>query len=86
MKDWFTLKELVGAPGLPATDNAILKKAKKENWKRRKPPGVKGRLHEYAFDSLPVDTRAYLWGGETETREETKSALATICCPLGHLP
>jgi len=59
MKNWFTAGELTGLPGVPSTESAIIRKAKKEHWFARYRQG-QGGGKEYHETSLPVETRAAL--------------------------
>ncbi|QIQ22500.1 putative DNA-binding transcriptional regulator [Zophobihabitans entericus] len=52
-KEWFTSKELIAVDGLPSTTQGINKRARAENWKRRKRTGVQGRGVEYHMSSFP---------------------------------
>lgn len=54
---WIELKEILGLGGLPATLPGITKKAKLENWERRRKQGVKGNVYEYSFSSLPLEVQ-----------------------------
>ena len=57
-KNFFTARELAGIelPGVPSTESAILRKAKKERWQSRKREG-KGGGREYGIESLPAEAR-----------------------------
>ncbi|MDH2927324.1 DDE endonuclease [Lonepinella koalarum] len=57
---WVELKDILGVGGLPATVQGITKKAKLENWERRRKIGVKGKAYEYALSSLPQSVQAEL--------------------------
>ena len=56
---WFSTIELVGAPGLPATQRGIQHLAKREAWTRQRRTSQGGGW-EYSIDSLPQATRAHL--------------------------
>lgn len=58
-RDWFTPKELAGLPGMPATHSAVVRRAKRDEWKSRRRAG-RGGGREYAFASLPLETQAAL--------------------------
>ncbi|HBE44244.1 MAG TPA: hypothetical protein DDW17_02015 [Deltaproteobacteria bacterium] len=73
MKEWYSVKELAGAPGMPGTKRAIQIKAKKCLWQSR-PRTDKGGGREYHISSLPEETRLYL------TSQSTTS-LASITPP-----
>ncbi|PMM01121.1 hypothetical protein BCT63_19280 [Vibrio kanaloae] len=53
MKEWFLTSDLVGKNGMPDTPQGVTNKARNEEWKKRKAPGVKGRAFEYHRSSLP---------------------------------
>ncbi|MDA3977932.1 DNA-binding protein [Gallibacterium sp. AGMB14963] len=53
IQEWFEMKELVGVGGLPTTVQGITKKAKLENWQRRRVAGVKGNVFEYYVGDMP---------------------------------
>lgn len=55
---WFSAQELAGLPGLPSTDAAVLKLAKKNLWASR--GKTRGKGLEYALESLPEATRQHL--------------------------
>lgn len=57
-QSWFSAQELAGLPGLPSTDAAVLKLAKKNLWASR--GKTRGKGLEYALDSLPEVTRQHL--------------------------
>lgn len=57
---WVELKDVLGLGGLPTTVQGLVKKAKIEGWERRRKEGVKGKVFEYAFTSLPQATQAEL--------------------------
>lgn len=60
MKEWYTLKELIGIADLPSTPQGILLYAKKENWRRRRAPGVKGNVFEYYVYDMQEKIRVQL--------------------------
>ncbi|AWX13101.1 hypothetical protein CEP49_06150 [Mergibacter septicus] len=57
---WVELKNILGIGGLPTTVQGVTKKAKSENWERRRKAGAKGNVFEYAFTSLPQEVQAEL--------------------------
>ncbi|MPW31112.1 hypothetical protein F9L16_19215 [Agarivorans sp. B2Z047] len=73
INEWYAIKELVGLPGLGGAERAIQQRAKNENWRRRKAPGVRGRAYEYHIESFPMDTRAHLLEAAASL-ENTKNA------------
>ncbi|MGY6090609.1 DNA-binding protein [Avibacterium paragallinarum] len=54
IQEWFKLNELLGVAGLPNTVQGITKKAKLENWQRRRIRGVKGKVFEYYIGDMPL--------------------------------
>ncbi|MDR8523443.1 DNA-binding protein [Shewanella fidelis] len=58
IKQWYTAKELSGLPGLPKSDRNIRLNANKHGWTSRSK--ARGKGFEYHFDSLPLETKAYL--------------------------
>lgn len=70
MKEWFLTSDLVGKKGMPDTPQGVTNKARNEEWKKRKAPGVKGRAFEYHISSLPKSVI-----GDIDTNE-TKEASA----------
>lgn len=50
---WVELKNIVGVGGLPTSIQGLTKKAKAENWERRRKENVQGKIFEYAFTSSP---------------------------------
>ncbi|WP_241482447.1 DNA-binding protein [Muribacter muris] len=51
---WVELKDILGVGGLPTTVQGVTKKAKLENWERRRKAGVRGNVFEYHLHSLPL--------------------------------
>lgn len=80
MKQWFTAQELAEQclAGLPGTRSAMIRRAKKDNWKSRQHEGRGGGL-EYHIDNLPLSTQAELvkklLGGDSITMLDDQSAL-----------
>ncbi|THA21131.1 DDE endonuclease [Histophilus somni] len=74
---WIELKEILGVGGLPTTVQGITKKAKLENWERRRKEGVKGNIFEYAFTSLPQAVQAeYLLKNTSKDNPATTQGVA----------
>lgn len=59
-KEWFQTSELIDVYGLPSTPQGINKKARAEDWLKRKPEGVQGRAFEYHIDSFPEEVQRAL--------------------------
>ncbi len=59
MKEWFTAAELAGVTGMPATQQAVTRRAKREDWAHRNRAG-QGGGREYHFSSLPEATQTAL--------------------------
>lgn len=60
IQEWYELKDLLGVGGLATTVQGITKKAKNEGWERRRKEGVKGKVFEYHYTSLPLSVQAQL--------------------------
>jgi len=60
LKDWYTVQELAGLPGMPGAEYSVLRWAKKNLAVTR--PKVRGKGLEYAFKSLPTETQSHLTG------------------------
>jgi putative transposase len=60
VKDWYTVQELAGLPGMPGTDRGVRKWAEKNLSASR--TKVRGKGREYAFKSLPTETQSHLTG------------------------
>jgi len=58
---FYTAKQLAGLPGMPGTEQAVNRIAKRENWPYRQREG-RGGGREYAESGLPAATRAHLRG------------------------
>lgn len=58
VKDWYTVQELAGLPGMPGTDRGVRKWAEKNLSASR--TKVRGKGREYAFKSLPTETQSHL--------------------------
>ena len=56
VQSYFTAAELAGMPGVPTSVSALIRRAKAEGWDFKKRKG-KGGGREYAFASLPQETR-----------------------------
>lgn len=56
VQEWYTAAELAGFEGLPATQQGVGLRAKKEGWANKKREG-RGGGKEYAFSSLPQVTQ-----------------------------
>ena len=59
MKAWYTAAELAGVKGMPATQQAITRRAKRQHWLAKYRQG-QGGGKEYHIDSLPAETQAAL--------------------------
>lgn len=49
---WLTAKKLIGKYDLPSTVQGLTKKAKNENWQKRKAKGIKGGGYEYEVSDI----------------------------------
>jgi putative transposase len=72
IKTHYTAKELAGLPGLPATESAVIRRAKAENWLSVKRAG-RGGGREYPISALPKLTRDHL------TDQMIAALPATVC-------
>ncbi len=72
IQEWFEMKELVGVGGLPTTVQGITKKAKLENWQRRRVAGVKGNVFEYYVGDMPLTVQQALGFSEPLTKAPDK--------------
>lgn len=59
-KEWFAASELLSLNGLPRTEQGLNKKARSNNWIKRKKAGVQGRALEYHYSSLPMEVQESL--------------------------
>ena len=73
-RQWHSISELTGLPGLPGTTDGIRAKAKREKWESRKRHG-NGGGNEYHIDSLPAGTKAALLDQAVESLPETSCQL-----------
>lgn len=63
LKTHYTAEELAKLPGMPSTSRRVRSRAQSEGWSSRhikKKDGTNSKFLEYAIDSLPAETRAYL--------------------------
>ncbi len=60
MKGWYSAQELAGLPGMPESDSAVMRAAKKNLWVTRRK--LRGKGAEYAIRSLPELTRNHILG------------------------
>lgn len=59
-KEWFTARELTNIGELRKSEQGINKRARRENWQRRRRKGRQGTAYEYHINSLPPITRRLL--------------------------
>lgn len=79
IKDWYTVQELMGLPGMPASERGVQMWAKKiEKNLALSRAKARGKGREYALKSLPAETQAHL------TQEAVDGVLA--CLPDTLLP
>jgi putative transposase len=76
MAGWYSAQELAGLPGMPKSDSAVMRSAKKNFWEARRK--LRGKGDEYALRSLPDATRAHILGLAVN-RDPT--ALPTVSAP-----
>ncbi len=58
IKEWFTVQELAGMPGMPTSEFGVLKRLKKNLVINR--PKVQGKGLEFALKDLPSETQAHI--------------------------
>jgi len=58
-EQYYSVKELIGLPGMPSTDRAIQKRANSQQWPGRQRAG-RGGAFEYPESCLPEETQRYL--------------------------
>ncbi|QSB02674.1 hypothetical protein JWZ98_06985 [Methylomonas sp. EFPC1] len=59
IEHFYTAKQLAGLPGMPGTEQAVNRVAKRENWRHRQREG-RGGGREYAASALPQATQKAL--------------------------
>lgn len=69
IQEWFKLNEILGIAGLPNTVQGVTKKAKSENWRRRRISGIKGKVFEYYVGDMPVAVQRALGFSQVLTEE-----------------
>lgn len=57
-KEWYSAAELVGLPGMPATDRAVRLRANKYGWLSR--PKSYGKGNEFHASCFPMETKEFL--------------------------
>ncbi|MDF7670249.1 transposase domain-containing protein [Orbaceae bacterium ESL0721] len=57
---WVTAQDLIQVQGMPKTTQGVTKKAKAEQWERRKAVGIKGGAYEYNIFSFSALDQAYV--------------------------
>lgn len=72
-KEWFSVKELGGAPGLPSSYRGRAKKLSKNNIEKRCREG-KGGGYEYHISGLPQETKIYLAKQQILTEQNQQSS------------
>lgn len=81
---WFSAGDLIDLSGMPTTPQGVNKKARAENWLKRKKEGTKGGGVEYHFDNLPPEAQqelrlrfALTQVAETTEQPKAKASLGT---------
>lgn len=59
-KGWYSAQELAGLPGMPSTDSAVMRAAKKNLWTDRRK--MRGKGVEYSLTALPAETQKHILG------------------------
>jgi len=72
LRDWYTIQELAGLPGLPSTDRGVRKLADREGWEGQRRLGSKAI--EYNIAVLPEATRAALLKAAVTEVAEVRAA------------
>ncbi|OOF43951.1 hypothetical protein BKK51_10455 [Rodentibacter trehalosifermentans] len=93
IQEWYEIKELLEVGGLATTVQGITKKAKLENWQRRRKKGVKGNVFEYYVGDMPKAVQQAL-GFESNPPQQSQKpqeitveqALAVLQKALNELP
>ena len=70
IREWYEIKNLLGVAGLATTVKVVTKKAKKENWQRRRVVGVKGNIFEYYVGDMPLAVQKALGFKPNEAKKE----------------
>lgn len=73
-KGWYSAQELAGLPGMPSSDSAVMRAAKKNLWANRRKLRNKG--FEYSLKSLPAETRNHILGLALDQAPVVASSLA----------
>ncbi|UTV30195.1 DNA-binding protein [Photobacterium atrarenae] len=71
-KQWFSVAEIVGLPGMPSSSFGVRKRSKSEGWECRKK--AKGKGFEFHISNFPEETRGYLAKLEVEQLCKTDPA------------
>ncbi|XKM13118.1 DNA-binding protein [Orbaceae bacterium ac157xtp] len=71
IKEWYSSKELMEIEGLPSTIQGVNRKARAEQWRSRKRPGVQGKALEYHIDSLPSFAKSLLYAPDSSKKTYT---------------
>ncbi len=78
-KGWYSAQELAGLPGMPLTDSAVMRAAKKNLWTNRRK--LRGKGSEYALRALPAATQAHLLALAHDLAASAPAALAVAVDP-----
>ncbi|ANJ91376.1 DNA-binding protein [Pasteurella multocida] len=70
IQEWYEIKDLIGVEGLPTTVQGLTKKAKLENWQRRRITGIKGKAFEYYVGDMPLAVQQVLGFKTDETNPQ----------------
>ncbi|OZS45297.1 DDE-type integrase/transposase/recombinase [Photobacterium sanguinicancri] len=68
-KEWFSIQDIKGLPGIPSSPFGVRKRAQKDGWIKRKV--LKGKGFEYHINDFPDQTRAYIAKREIEILSKT---------------
>ncbi len=80
LRDWYTIPELAGLPGLPGTVRGVRKLADRQGWEGQRRLGSKAI--EYAFAVLPPETQAALLAAQVNAEPVAAPAPVTAPAPV----
>lgn len=75
MKEWYSLVELAGLPGMPKTRAGVRRKAARLNWQGRMISGFGGFRQEICFEALPSETKNFLLKNEGDAPAKSQRSM-----------
>lgn len=75
MKEWYSLVELAGLPGMPKTRAGVRRKAARLNWKGRMISGFGGFRQEICFEALSSETKNFLLKNEGDAPAKSQRSM-----------